>query len=449
MIVLMPNCAFLSETSRMIAIARALTKLGVPNQLASHGGPYAHLLDEAGLAWRRVAPAVGSQDAEAFIDAVVSLGPRPKALYDDSFIREAALAEAALFREVGARMAVIGFNLTTYLSSRLAGIPVATSHGGSFVPPVLARGLCPAPVNPPDPNLARLPRFARTWAANHVPRWLRAPVVGLNRVAAELGVENLPSFMALMCGDLTLVTELPEVLGVPREELGAFRPWRGRLRPATTFRYTGPLFAKLDRPLPERVRAYLDAEGPVVYVALTSVRASFVRDVVQRVAETGARVLVAGTIHDVGDLASERVLVESVLPNHVVMERVAACVIMGGQGSVQTAMASGAPFVGMPHHGEQELNVHLAERLGTAIRLSPLNGTGEPMTVAVRRLLTEGSFSANARRARDLYAGIDGASGAAQAIVEYLDDPRHASLRGESRRRRRRPSERRDASSLP
>jgi UDP:flavonoid glycosyltransferase YjiC (YdhE family) len=45
---------------------------------------------------------------------------------------------------------------------------------------------------------------------------------------------------------------------------------------------------------------------------------------------------------------NERVMIESVLPNHLVIERVAACVIMRGQGSVQTAMACGTPFVGMP-----------------------------------------------------------------------------------------------------
>lgn len=419
MIVLLPNCTFLSETSRMLAIARALEARGEPVTVASHGGPYEHLLDEAGMPWRRVAPATTADESAAFLEGVLSLGPNPKPLYPAEFARAAARAEADLFREVGARLAVIGFNLTTYFSSRLASIPVATSHGGSYVPPVLERGLCPVSVNPPLPSLGKLPRFARRWLANRVPRWIKAPA-DLNRIACELGVPPLPSFMAMMCGDLTLVTDVPDVVGVPREDLESFRPWQGKLWPTTTFRYTGPLFAELERPTPERVERFLRADGPVVYLAPTSVREPFLRELIAAVSAAGARVLVAATIHDVGDLETDRVMIEGVLPNHVIMKQVAACVIMGGQGSVQTAMACGTPFVGMPYHGEQELNVHLAEQHGMAIRLSPKLGGSEQMTAAVRTLLTDGSFRANAERVKQLYAGIDGADGAALAIIEFL-----------------------------
>jgi hypothetical protein len=38
-------------------------------------------------------------------------------------------------------------------------------------------------------------------------------------VAAELGVEPVPSFAALLLGDLTLVTDVPELLGLPRAEV--------------------------------------------------------------------------------------------------------------------------------------------------------------------------------------------------------------------------------------
>jgi UDP:flavonoid glycosyltransferase YjiC (YdhE family) len=297
---------------------------------------------------------------------------------------------------------------------------LATSHGGSFVPPVLAHGLCPAPVNPPTPGLARLPRPLQRWLANHVPRWLTAPVRELNRAADALGVERVPSFMALMCGDLTMVTDVPEVLGLPAEALEGWRPWRRRLWPSTTFRYAGPLYARLDVPVPARVERFLAGDGRCVYVAPTSVREPFLRELVAAVAAAGHRVLVAATIHGARDLESERVMVEGVLPNHVIMPKVGAAVIMGGQGSVQTAMASGTPFVGMPYHGEQELNVALAESQGMAIRLSPALAGTPRMTDAVIRLLTEPGFRANAQRLRRCYEAADGADGCARAILDYL-----------------------------
>lgn len=412
----------------MLHIARALEARGARTLIASHGGPYEHLLDEAGMAWERLEPRMGPGESQAFLDGLLSIARENKPMYTDAFMREAVRAEAALFERVGARLAVIGFNLTTYVSSRVAKIPVATSHGGSFVPPVLARGLCPVPVNPPDPGMSKLPRRVQRWLANHVPRWVKAPVKDLNRIAGELGVQPLPSFMALMCGDLTMVTEIPEILGIPRDELESWRPWRRRLWPTTTFRYTGPLFATLERPVPQRVDTFLRADGPVVYLAPTSVRVELLRELIGAVSAAGARVLVGATIHDVRDLESDRVMIEGVLPNHVIMPRVRACVIMGGQGSVQTAMTSGTPFVGMPYHGEQELNVALAETQGVAIRLSP-NDAGTPrMTAAVRRLLDEPGFGENAQRVKAIYAARDGADGCARAILEYLGGSTESSV---------------------
>ncbi|HVK86047.1 MAG TPA: hypothetical protein VM513_18125, partial [Kofleriaceae bacterium] len=343
MIVLLPNCGFLSETSRMLAIARALEARGVPASIASHGGPYAHLLDEAGVAWTRLDPPMESEAASAFLEGVLSMGTDNRPFFSDAFIRAAVRAEAAHFASVGATLAVIGFNLTSYLSSRVAGIPLAASHGGSFLPPVAERALFPMPVNPPRPMPSWMPAFVRKKLVHTIPFLVKAPLAGLNRVAAELGVEQLPSLMALMCADLTLVTELPEVLGISRAEMDAWRPRGRRLWPSTRMRYAGPLFARLDRPIPERVERFLAASGSVVYVAPTSVRAPFLRTLVPAVRAAGARVLVGSTIHDVRDLEADDVLVEGVLPNHLVMPRVAAAVIMGGQGSVQTAMASGTP----------------------------------------------------------------------------------------------------------
>ena len=220
-----------------------------------------------------------------------------------------------------------------------------------------------------------------------------------------------------------------EVIRFARDELENDPPRSGRRGFSPRFRYVGPLFAQLDRPIPARVLQFLSESGPVVYVCPTSVRASFLRTLVPSVEAAGARVLVGATLHEVRDLESDRVLVEGVLPNHLILPEVDAAVLMGGQGSVQTAMASGTPFVGMPYHGEQELNVALAERRGMALRLSPADAGTPRMTEAVGRLLEDDTFRLNASRVRALYAETDGAAGAADAILEFLETPHpvHAS----------------------
>jgi UDP:flavonoid glycosyltransferase YjiC (YdhE family) len=422
MIAFLPHCGFLSEVSRATRIAGALRSRGVPVVFAARGGPYAHLIDEAGFSWTRLRPALDGGGARRFLDALLSMGRTDEPFFEDEELRLAVDAEVAFLLEVGARAAVTGFTLSACLSTRIAGVPLVTDHGGSFVPPVLAHGLCPAPVHPPDPGMARLPTALQRWLANVVPALLKRSVAQLNRHADRLGVERLPGMMGLMCGDLTLVTEVPEVLGLPRDAVEGWRPrWPHRVRQGTTFRFTGPLYARLDRPVPAEVDAWLSAPGaPVVYLAPTSVHEPFLRALVSQARAAGVRLLVGATLHDVGDLADDQTFVAGVLPNHLVMPRVAAAVIMGGQGSVQTAMASGTPFVGLPYHGEQELNVAVAERLGMALRLAPPAATTPALPEALRRLLAEPAFSAAARRAARHYADVDGAAQAADALLAYL-----------------------------
>jgi UDP:flavonoid glycosyltransferase YjiC (YdhE family) len=226
----------------------------------------------------------------------------------------------------------------------------------------------------------------------------------------------------MFVGDLTLVTEVPEVLGIPREELENWRPERpASYRPNLQLRYTGPLFARLDIPLSERVECFLAREDPrpIVYVAITSSEAHLVRNVIEALRPIGVRILVASTIHDLRN-TDEDILVEPMLPGHLVMPRVDLAVTAGGQGSVQTALASGTPLVGVPLQPEQDLNLRLAEKQGAA-KLVPLALASTPtMTATVCEVLRVPSFRENARRVQAIYARVDGPSSAADAILEML-----------------------------
>jgi UDP:flavonoid glycosyltransferase YjiC (YdhE family) len=330
-------------------------------------------------------------------------------------------AEARFLREQGAQMAVIGFTLTAYLSSRVAGIPLVSSHGGSYVPPVIERGLAPVPTQMPIPGTEWLPRAVKHWLANSRVEKMADPVRFLNVVAAELGVEPMPTLASLLVSDLTLVTDVPEVLGIPRDELEAWRPRRPEAyRPGTRLTYTGPLFARLPLPVPEPVQRLLDGRRPTVYVVLSSSTPKMLRAVMQRVRAAGPRVIVGATIHDVGPVDDADVVVAGLLPSHTIMPKVDLVVCMGGQGTVQTAMASGTPLIGIPLHAEQELNVDLAVRQGMALALAPRHAPGQEMTAAVQRVLRDPAFRQQAQRVRSLYDGVDGADLAAQAICREL-----------------------------
>ena len=153
------------------------------------------------------------------------------------------------------------------------------------------------------------------------------------------------------------------MLDIPRAQLESWTPGgSGSYRPGTRLRYVGPIYAKLAVPMPERVKRLLAGSDPVVCVAITSSPPELIREVVRALRALDVRVLVAATVHDLRDLEDEQVLVEGVLPSHEVMTGVALAVTAGGQGSVQTALASGVPLIGIPLQPEQDLNVALAER---------------------------------------------------------------------------------------
>lgn len=424
MICLMPHCGFLSETARILEIHRALTARGERPLTLTHGGPWVGLLREHGVDVEVIGPGWSGERTERFIAAIPGIGSPDQSMWTDEELREFVGLEAELFRRHGVDVVVTGWTLTALLSTQVAGIPLVTEHAGAFLPPLFERGRLTPPDRPLGLPLERfMPARLRTALYNKGLARRRIYTDGFNRVAAELGVPGVPSFPALLMGDLTLVTDVPEVFGVPRGVVDGWRPRpASSYRPGARMRYTGPLFTRLDVDVPPRVDAFLDTHDPVVYVALTSTPAGTVRSVVERVRATGAHVLVAATVHDLAGLEDDRVLVEPLLPSHRIMPRVVGAVITGGQGAVQTAMASGTPFVGFPLQPEQDANLDLAARQGVARRLPASRAGTVDMTDAVRAMLDDGDARTAARRVRACYAATDGPGAAAEAIMDLARD---------------------------
>jgi UDP:flavonoid glycosyltransferase YjiC (YdhE family) len=130
------------------------------------------------------------------------------------------------------------------------------------------------------------------------------------------------------------------------------------------------------------------------------------------------RLIVAATVHDLPDLASDDVHVAGVLPSHLMMPKVDLAVTTAGQGSVQCAMASGTPLIAIPLQPEQELNGQLLQR-HRAGRVVGLKAAGTPQIAALaKEVLGDETYRAGARRVRDVYAGFDGPGLAADAILE-------------------------------
>ncbi len=98
------------------------------------------------------------------------------------------------------------------------------------------------------------------------------------------------------------------------------------------------------------------------------------------------------------------------------MPRVAAAVIAGGQGSAQTALASGLPFVGVPLQPEQDANVTVVTRRRAAIRVRPERVATQDLPHG-RTLIIDGRYRQPAWELQRAYAAVDGPGACADLVV--------------------------------
>ncbi len=413
-VVCLPNCGFLSETSRMIAVYRALQELGVPARIATRGGTYEPVLQREGIPYDRLGPRMSAEASRQVVERVID--PRVPA-YDRDVLAACVRAEMDYLTRCGASAVLIGFTLSAVLSARGVGVPLVVTHLGSFVPPALERGMFRFAEYFDNPITGMLPRSwldrGAGWLFQRV-RW-QAPL--FNAVADELGIERVRSTMDVLMGDLTLVTDVPEILGIPEDELEAWRPRDERfLRPGARLRYAGAIFARLFGDVPDDVSEFLQTEKSKVYVSLASSRREYLEWVLATLARMDVRAVVTSTVHE-GELGgSANILVRDFLPSHRVMPMCDLAIIHGGQGSVQTAIASGVPVIGFPLQPEQNFNLRLVERHGGGRCLSLRSLKRGKLRGAVERVLGDASYRTAMGRLKAWQAARDGPLEAARAV---------------------------------
>ncbi|MDQ7877141.1 hypothetical protein Q9R08_04045 [Microbacterium sp. QXD-8] len=121
-----------------------------------------------------------------------------------------------------------------------------------------------------------------------------------------------------------------------------------------------------------------------------------------------------------GDDLPPNVHVTGLLPAHLLGGLVDAAVLHGGQGTVQTACATGIPFVGMGLQPEQTWHVRMCEARGHAIAIPPKRVGSPEFLDAVRRVLSDPGIHAVARDVQRAYADEDGAVASARIIEAAL-----------------------------
>jgi UDP:flavonoid glycosyltransferase YjiC (YdhE family) len=421
-IICFPHFYYLSEVSRLVEIGKVLRELGQEVVFFSHGGSYEYVASDEGFDVLSVEPTMSPARAETYM--AFNRAETGNPLKDSFFTYEELEAyvhnEADALRATNADAVLIGWNLPSYLSVQLVGIPIIVQQPGPFTAPFFDRKMgvfVPALV-------AWFRHLPMNWFVNwFIPRtklWLSP----FNRLAQTLGLPQYKSLLDFTAGDLTLVMDTPEILGISNDELENYTPRHpGRFRRPPLYRYGGPLYAQLPGDIPDSVSKHFDVPRTKLYCGMgVSGSPQVLNDVIDIVSDLDFQALIVTTtiLAEETTRHADRVMLVPHVPAHLVNPLADIALTHGGAGTVQTAIHAATPLVGVPMHLEQAGNISLVARQGAGIMLSRPDLTRRKLGSALEKLVTDSSFLANMQRLRELQDNVDGARNAAREIIRFL-----------------------------
>ncbi|MGA7147115.1 MAG: nucleotide disphospho-sugar-binding domain-containing protein [Microbacterium sp.] len=397
----------LAETTRMIQVARALAPQHHP-VFMGYEDDFVSLIVDAGFEHRACTPSWSRAEREQAV--AYDQGRAIRTPFTTELVAARVEVERRLIRQLNAPVVVTGSNLTSYLSARAEKVPL-------LYPVPFALTLAQVEQTSHMEFVRGSSRIARAadLIATSAFRWLytRAPLAprAFSKVAKANGVPPLKTVASLLTADRNLLTEMPW-------ELAGYRIPEG-------FERVGPIFAHVDAPLPPIVEELAAASTPLVYLALGSSATRALALDAARALGTMPVNVIAPIRHylEPNDAVPANVHVTDLLPAHKLGGLVDAAVIHGGQGTVQTACATGVPFVGMGLQPEQTWHVRACERRGNAVAISPRRVSKPEFVKAVQRVLTDPAIRTAAAEVCEAYALEDGAAVTARIIGAEIEQP--------------------------
>ncbi|WP_017579687.1 glycosyltransferase [Nocardiopsis valliformis] len=403
-----PETFNLAETTRAIEVARQLRNRH-ECVFAGYSERYAGLVEEAGFEYHPLFPELTDAQADQLIR--FDQGRSVSHPFTEELVRARVESELELNTLLRPAATVIGTTLSQLISARVSGVPLVYVKPFAYSWPHLrqARSI------PLFKRAGCLSGVVNTGAAlllREAARYTTFKPRGFARVAREYGVVLPRRTVEALDGDLNLVASIS----------GYLRPYR--LPP--NYRWVGPVYARLDQEIPATVfrlvKKARKADRQVVYCAMGS---SANREIVLRVLHELSRLPVTviapvARYLEPGDQLGPHVHVFDLLPAHKLGDLIDASVIHGGEGTVQTAVASGKPFLGIGLQLEQRWNVADCAAFGNAVGLSPNQAQGERLRRALETLLHDPLLRTRAVELQKRLADIDGARNAADHIHSLI-----------------------------
>lgn len=113
-------------------------------------------------------------------------------------------------------------------------------------------------------------------------------------------------------------------------------------------------------------------------------------------------------------------ITDSFVPAPLVNALADVVICHGGQGTVQTALASGTPIVGVAMQPEQQINLDNVALNGAGIRISINRWTASNITGATKKLIENPSYGKRAKQLQENIKNVDGKKNCSMAIWDFI-----------------------------
>jgi len=314
-------------------------------------------------------------------------------------VRERVKNETTLFQMLEPKAVFLGFTLTLPISTQIANVPLISVMPSALSRPYILEGHPIAPLRSKILN-----RFLRYLM-------LKLPLLLKNMkiVAKENRVIPPKTLFDVWEGDVNILTDIKEL------SLLKTLP--------KNWHFSGPIFARLNTPIPDSVlKVIKESTQPLMYFAMGSSANKKTLKKALRALE-GLEVTVIAPIQshiDENTYVPNNVTVTDWLPAPKVVLMMDIAFTHGGQGTVQTNVACGVPFLGIGMQPEQTINIHTFAMHGNAILLPPKKFNKRLIHQAVNTLLNTSSFKEKALLAKALYEENPGVHKVYDILKPYL-----------------------------
>ncbi|MGD2089821.1 MAG: glycosyltransferase [Candidatus Aminicenantes bacterium] len=405
------------DCSRAIEVAKAMKKSGAVVKFFHHGGSFEDKIREAGLDSITLEPRMTEQQHEVLMAIDQHRGPIGTPLpFTEEQLVAMVESELEVFKDFKPDGVYCGLNLSCMISVPYAGLSMIT---------LVPTALCPAFF---EKGLASFPEAMETnfFVRYMIPKWLKRKLINkimlgdvmkkaaaiFNKVRSRYGLPPIYNYTAMVRGDLTFLPDLPELSGLAKECL------------PKGYKYTGPLFAHLQMPIPEEVERVYSRPGLNIFCSMgSSGSPALLKKVVAalRSVEEYNVVCAATNIIDPKEFGppTDNFFAVRFLPAHKVNEMADISVIHGGQGTVQNAVWSGTPVVGIGFQWEQQANLDGLARLGMGIRI-PLHSVTQKRLLKAVETVSGQEYKTEAKKMQKLVRQCNGAEEVVRQMNEFV-----------------------------